>query len=150
MSRSDASNPGDDAANQDSWPYPFGLSSRATFALVVVVGLVGTGLVVSLLESANQPLLGDIVWILGYGTTVFVVWYIWIRPIEIVGDTGQDRTSRDEEETEQSDSNGGDTSDGSSASSPPPDATNADETTTETGDPKQDDPPSDSEGTETG
>ena len=147
MNQSDTPNTDDDGdAGPESWPYPFGLSSRATFVLIVLVGLIGTGLVVSLFESADQSLLGDLVWILGYGTTVFVVWYIWIRPLDIVGDAGRERVSRDEEENEPPEANGADASDGSPTA---PDTTNAEETTTEEGDPQQNDPPGDTERTET-
>jgi hypothetical protein len=30
------------------------------------------------------------VWIVGYGTTIFVVWYVWVRPLELIGSSAQD------------------------------------------------------------
>ena len=85
-------------ANATNQQYAFGLSSRQLFVLVVIVGLIGPGLVVNLLERANLELLADIVWVIGYGTTVFVLWFIWIRPLNLVGPSGLDisRTHNDE------------------------------------------------------
>ena len=77
-------------ANATNRQYAFGLSSRQLFVLVVIVGLIGPGLAVNMLERANLGLLADIVWVVGYGTTIFVVWYIWIRPLDLVGPSGLD------------------------------------------------------------
>jgi hypothetical protein len=71
-------------------PYPFGLSSGQFFVLVVLVGLLGPGFLVNWLEQANLPQLGNVVWVMGYGTMVFVVWFVWIRPLDLIGPTGQD------------------------------------------------------------
>lgn len=69
--------------------YPFGLSSRQLFVFVVIIGLIGPGLLVTVLESANLSTLANVVWITGYGTTIFVVWYIWVRPIDFTGSRPQ-------------------------------------------------------------
>jgi hypothetical protein len=76
--------------------YPFGLSSRQLFVFVVLVGLIAPGLLVYALEEANLSAIGDLVWIVGYGTTVFVVWFIWIRPMDLVGSSGQDKYPTEE------------------------------------------------------
>jgi hypothetical protein len=68
--------------------YPFGLKSWHFAILVVIAGLVLPGVTVYSLEQAGLSFLGNIVWIIGYGTAVFVVWYIWLRPIDLVGTTG--------------------------------------------------------------
>lgn len=78
--------------------YPFGLSSKVLFILIVLVGLIMPGLLVTLLERTNLSVLADIVWVFGYGTTIFAVWYIWIRPLELVGPSEQD-TTRTEPDT---------------------------------------------------
>lgn len=49
------------------------------------------------LEAAGYSSLGDIVWIVGYGTGVSLVWYLWIRPLDIVGSTEQDRSTTEDE-----------------------------------------------------
>jgi len=85
--------------------YPFGLSSKPFFVLVVVVGLIGPGLLVYTLEQANLSGIADFVWVIGYGTTVFVVWFVWLRPVDFVGQAAQDLHS--ESKTEAEDNRGG-------------------------------------------
>jgi len=89
-----------ESSDGDATPsqYPFGLSSRQLFVFVVIIGLLGPGLVVYTLEQGNYSGLADFVWIVGYGTTVFVVWYIWIRPLDFVSPAGLDLEA-DEGET---------------------------------------------------
>ena len=43
------------------------------------------GLASYLLAAANAPLLSDVAWVLGYGLAVVVVWYGWLRPLDITG-----------------------------------------------------------------
>ncbi len=59
------------------------LTSRQAFALVLAVGVVGTGIVVALLSSAGHRPLGSAVWILGYGTMVLALWWGWLRPLDL-------------------------------------------------------------------
>ncbi|MFC7134745.1 MULTISPECIES: hypothetical protein [Salinibaculum] len=63
------------------------LGSRRAFALVVLVGVAGTGIAVRLVNAAGYSLLGSAVWAIGYGTTVFVLWYGWVRPLDLTGQT---------------------------------------------------------------
>lgn len=80
--------------------YPFGLSSKAFFVLVVIVGLIGPGLLVYTIEQANLSGVADLVWIIGYGTTVFVVWFVWLRPVDFLGQAAQDPSSDSKAEAE--------------------------------------------------
>ncbi|MFC4986764.1 hypothetical protein [Saliphagus infecundisoli] len=73
--------------------YPFGLSSRQLF---VLVGLINSGFLVYALEEANLSAVVDLVWIVGYGTTISVVWFIWIRPLDLVGTSAQDTSLTEE------------------------------------------------------
>ncbi|MEF8774906.1 MAG: hypothetical protein V5A43_00185 [Haloarculaceae archaeon] len=59
------------------------LSSRHAFVLVLAVGIAGTGIVVSLFSSAGYGTLGSAVWVLGYGITVLVLWWGWLRPLDL-------------------------------------------------------------------
>ena len=77
-------------ANTTNRQYAFGLSSRQLFVLVVIVGLIGPGFAVNILDRANLRLLSDIVWVVGYGSTIFVLWFLWIRPLDLVGPSGLD------------------------------------------------------------
>lgn len=58
---------------------------RLLLAAVLVVGIAGTGIVRRQLGVLGYNGLGRLVFILGYGGTVFVVWYGWIRPLDITG-----------------------------------------------------------------
>ena len=74
------------------------LGSRGAFVAVLLTGVVGTGLLVMALSSAGYSTLGDVVWILGYGTMVVVLWYGWIRPLEFdPGPPGADDESAEPE-----------------------------------------------------
>lgn len=70
--------------------YPFGLSANQFTILVVLIGLIGPGLLVFVFEQANLPAAADLVWIIGYGTTIFVAWFMWLRPIDLAGPTSRD------------------------------------------------------------
>ena len=98
----------DKRTDEEYRQYPFGLSARLMFFVIILVGLVGSGLGVYILETANLPRLADFVWVAGYGTTVFLVWFLWIRPLDLVGAVGQDTTpestrKRDQPETDDGD-----------------------------------------------
>ncbi|MFB6161299.1 MAG: hypothetical protein ABEJ61_09020 [Haloferacaceae archaeon] len=64
-----------------------GRVDRDTLLLVavVLVGIAGTGIVRRLLGEAGYSDLGRLAWVLGYGGMVLVVWYGWVRPLDIVG-----------------------------------------------------------------
>lgn len=64
-----------------------GIFGRDTLLLVavIVVGIVATGIVRRLLGVAGYNTLGRLVFLLGYAGMVFIVWYGWIRPLDIVG-----------------------------------------------------------------
>ena len=61
------------------------LSSRGLFALVLLVGVAGTGISVRLINVAGYSTLGSIIWFVGYGTTIFLLWFGWLRKMEITG-----------------------------------------------------------------
>jgi hypothetical protein len=79
---------GDDAdADADADEGDGGIFGRDALLLgtVLLVGVAGTGIVRRLLGEAGLNDLGAVVWVLGYGGTVLVVWYGWIRPLDIGG-----------------------------------------------------------------
>lgn len=63
------------------------LSSRGLFALVLLVGVAGTGISVRLINVAGYNTLGSILWFVGYGTTIFLLWFGWLRKMDITGQT---------------------------------------------------------------
>jgi hypothetical protein len=52
---------------------------------ILVVGIVGSGVARWLLGVAGYNWVGRIVFVLGYATMIFVLWYGWIRPLDIGG-----------------------------------------------------------------
>lgn len=54
---------------------------------LAVGGVVMTGILVYVLERVGPPGAQEIVWILGYGLTIFALWYLFLRPIDLSGGT---------------------------------------------------------------
>ncbi|MUV56521.1 hypothetical protein GJ632_03170 [Halogeometricum sp. CBA1124] len=68
----------------------FALTRDKLLLLVVLfVGIAGTGLVRRFLGELGYNGVGRLVFILGYGGMVFIVWYGWIRPMDITGPQGR-------------------------------------------------------------
>lgn len=63
-----------------------GFSDKAAFVLVLVSGIVIPGLL-TYYSSAflGQPILGRVVWVLGYIGMVLVIWQYWLRPLDFKG-----------------------------------------------------------------
>lgn len=58
---------------------------RWLLPLLIGVSIVVPGVANWALVRAGYPLLGDVLWVLGLGTMVFVVWWGWLRPLDIRG-----------------------------------------------------------------
>ncbi|WP_136600992.1 hypothetical protein [Salinigranum halophilum] len=52
---------------------------------IVVAGIVLPGIARRFLGEAGYGGLGTIVFVLGYAGMIFLVWYGWIRPLELTG-----------------------------------------------------------------
>lgn len=60
-----------------------------SLAAVVVGGVVLTGVVDFLLATVYGRVdLARIAWVVGYGATVLVAWWGWIRPLDLTGPDG--------------------------------------------------------------
>ncbi|WP_138798108.1 hypothetical protein [Halostella sp. PRR32] len=66
------------------------VSDKTAFAVVLATGVIIPGLAKYFLSAAGYPALGTIIWVTGFGTMVFVVWYLWIRPLDITGPVGSE------------------------------------------------------------
>ncbi|MEF8808113.1 hypothetical protein [Natronomonas sp.] len=56
--------------------------------VLLLVGTVSVaGLADYVLTNAGFELLGTLVWAFCYGTALFVVWTVWLRDIELTGQT---------------------------------------------------------------
>ncbi len=60
-------------------------SDAPLVALVLVVGIAGSGVARWGLGQLGLDLLGQIIFVMGYSGMVFVLWYGWIRPLDITG-----------------------------------------------------------------
>jgi len=54
-------------------------------AVILFVGIAGSGVARWGLGQLGLTTLGELVFIMGYGGMVVVLWYGWIRPLEITG-----------------------------------------------------------------
>lgn len=59
--------------------------SKLTFIAVLVIGIIIPGMARWILGNAGYPTIGAIVFVLGYATMVFVLWFGWVRPMDISG-----------------------------------------------------------------
>jgi len=57
--------------------------------LLLVLGIGGSGLARGLLAEQGYDVLGSAVFVVGYGTMVFLLWWGWIRPLDITGPSGR-------------------------------------------------------------
>ena len=61
------------------------VSEKLAFGAVLAAGVVLPGLAKYFLTSAGYATLGSLAWAFGFGTMVIVVWYVWLRPLDITG-----------------------------------------------------------------
>lgn len=61
---------------------------RVLAVAILLVGVVGSGLARWFLGNAGYPTFGSIVFVSGYAAMVFVLWYGWVRPMDITGPGG--------------------------------------------------------------
>jgi hypothetical protein len=57
--------------------------------LLLVLGIGGSGIARGLLAERGYGALGSAVFVVGYGTMVFLLWWGWIRPLDITGPSGR-------------------------------------------------------------
>ncbi|MFT4947673.1 MAG: hypothetical protein ACI8TL_001922 [Natronomonas sp.] len=87
----------DDDSESTQSGHPFGLSYGPLAVLVVLVGIIVPGVLVYTLEQANLSGVANFVWVLSYATTIFVAWFIWLRPLNLVGPIGADSPTQADE-----------------------------------------------------
>ena len=76
----------DDTGGQTDSTQLFELTrDKLLLAAILLVGVAGSGIARRLLAEAGYDNLGVLAFILGYGGMVVVVWYGWIRPLDITG-----------------------------------------------------------------
>jgi hypothetical protein len=58
---------------------------KLLLAAIVVAGIVLPGLARRFLGEAGYTNVGVVVFVMGYAGMIFLVWYGWIRPLELTG-----------------------------------------------------------------
>ncbi|MGM0605500.1 MAG: hypothetical protein ACQETB_07485 [Halobacteriota archaeon] len=69
-------------------------SDRMLLAIVLLAGVAGSGIARWAFGQAGFDTIGQIAFVLGYGGMVVVVWYGWIRPLDIRGPDKSNRPER--------------------------------------------------------
>jgi len=57
--------------------------------LLLVIGIGGSGIARGLLAERGYGAVGSLVFVMGYGTMVVLLWWGWVRPLEITGPSGR-------------------------------------------------------------
>lgn len=61
------------------------LPPRWLLAVVLGASIVVPGFINWVAVQAGYPLVGDVVWVVGFATMVGLVWWGWLRPLDIRG-----------------------------------------------------------------
>lgn len=56
---------------------------KLAFGLVLAAVVIVPGLGSAIIHSLGFPTLGTITWMIGYGSGVIAIWYVWIRPLDL-------------------------------------------------------------------
>lgn len=64
------------------------MDERVVLGLVIAAGVILPGVANYALDAAGASTAGAVVWAVGYGSMALVVWYGWIRPLELTGPDG--------------------------------------------------------------
>ncbi|WP_137285092.1 hypothetical protein [Halorussus salinisoli] len=65
-----------------------GRGEKVRFGLALALGVMVPGLLKYALSTNGYEALGTAVWVSGYLTAVLVIWYIWVRPLDLQGAGG--------------------------------------------------------------
>ena len=65
-----------------------GREEKARLGLALALGVMVPGFVKYALTAAGYQALGTAVWVSGYLTAILVIWYVWIRPLDLQGSAG--------------------------------------------------------------
>lgn len=61
---------------------------KLAFGLVLAAIVVVPGLATAVINSLGYSTLGSITWVIGYGSGVFAIWFVWLRPLDLRGPSG--------------------------------------------------------------
>ena len=58
---------------------------RLAFGLALAAIVVVPGLSAAVIHSQGYSTLGTFTWVIGYGSGIVAIWYIWFRPLDLRG-----------------------------------------------------------------
>ena len=64
------------------------ITSKRLLPFVLFGAFLLTGLIDNTLTKMGFETLANGIWILGYGHIIVIIWYVWIRPLDLSGPTG--------------------------------------------------------------
>lgn len=70
---------------------------KLAFGVALAAIVVVPGLSAALVHSLGYETLGTVTWVVGYGSGVLTIWYVWIRPLDLHSPAGSsvEETDRD-------------------------------------------------------
>jgi hypothetical protein len=83
--------------------YDIELPGWARLLAVLALGVAFSGLADFAITQAGYPKLATLVWAAGYAGTIMLVWLVWGRRLELVGDTGVGHEADTEEPADDGD-----------------------------------------------
>lgn len=60
---------------------------KLAFGLALVAAIVVPGLGAAAIHSQGYSTLGTATWVIGYGSGIVAIWYVWFRPLDLRGPT---------------------------------------------------------------
>ncbi|NHN59569.1 MULTISPECIES: hypothetical protein [Halorussus] len=60
-----------------------GVGEKVRLGLALALGVIVPGLLKYALTAAGYAALGTAIWVTGYLTAVLIVWYVWVRPLDL-------------------------------------------------------------------
>ncbi|WP_458209619.1 hypothetical protein [Haladaptatus sp. NG-SE-30] len=63
-------------------------AGKVRFGLALALGVIVPGMAKYVLTEMGYGLVGSAVFYTGYFTAAVIIWYIWVRPLELTGSGG--------------------------------------------------------------
>ncbi|EFW94087.1 hypothetical protein ZOD2009_03050 [Haladaptatus paucihalophilus DX253] len=63
-------------------------AKKVRFGLAMALGVIVPGMLKYVLTQSGYGLLGSVIFYTGYLSAAVVIWYVWIRPLELTGSSG--------------------------------------------------------------
>jgi hypothetical protein len=68
---------------------------KLAFGIALAAVVIVPGLASAMIHSLGFSTLGTVTWMIGYGSGVVAIWFIWIRPLDLRPSTSRPRRESD-------------------------------------------------------